>query len=158
MTDAAQIHRQSTVMDLHAHPSTKTYFGDATLTKRQSAKKGFNLTNLRTSHESLVEGGIDILCSAVYVPEQNLKRDCWVFDVGGVRYSLVRVYTIDLDSDNRVDDVGFRLKAPGKPDLAISYLGGDLPGATLPELQLSDEGVIERLCFESRSFEMLETS
>ena len=77
-----------------------------------------------------------------------------VVAVGGVNYSLVRVYTIDLDSDNRVDDVGFRLKAPGKPDLMISYLRGDLPGSSLPELQISDEGVIERLCFETRAFEM----
>ena len=64
------------------------------------------------------------------------------------------VYTIDLDSNNRVDDVGFRLKARRKPDLVISYLRGDPPGGTIPELQLSDEGVIERLCFGIRVFEM----
>ena len=78
--------------------------------------------------------------------------------VRGVSYRLVRVYTIDLNSDNRVDDVGFLLKAQGKPDLAISYLGGDLPAATLPELQLSDESIIERLCFESRALAAQGTS
>ena len=77
-----------------------------------------------------------------------------VIAVGDVSYRLVRVYTIDLDSDNRVDDVGFRLKARRQPDLVISYLRGDLPGGTIPELQLSDEGVIERLCFGNLVFEM----
>ncbi len=84
MPDAAQIHREATVVDLHAHPSTKTYFGNAKLTERQAAKKGFNLTRLRTNHPSLVAGGIDVLCSAIYVPEQNLKKDCWVFELGGI--------------------------------------------------------------------------
>lgn len=84
MPDAVQIHREATVVDLHAHPSMKTYFGDARLTKRQAATKGFSITRLRTSHASLVDGGIDILCSAIYVPEQNLERDCWVFELGGI--------------------------------------------------------------------------
>ncbi len=76
-----------------------------------------------------------------------------VVAVRGVSYRLDRVYTIDLDSDNRVDDVGFRLKAQGKPDLVISYLRGDLPGGSIPDLRLSDEGVIERLCFGSLTIE-----
>ena len=73
--------------------------------------------------------------------------------VGDVSYRLIRAYTIDQDSDNRADDVGFRLKARGKPEFVIFYLRGELPAASLPELQLSDEGVIERLCFGNRVFE-----
>ena len=55
-----------------------------------------------------------------------------VVAVGNVSYSLVRVYTIDLNSDNRVDDVGFRLKARRKPDLVISYFRGNPPPAPCP--------------------------
>ena len=80
--DALRLHAQATVIDLHAHPSLKTYFGSAELKRRQKSKKGFNLTRLRTSYPSLVDGGVDVLCSCIAVPERQLKKDCLVIAAG----------------------------------------------------------------------------
>ena len=62
----------------------KTYFGRARLKRHQKAKKGFHLTRLRTSHPSLVVGGVDVLCSCVVVPEHELRKDCWVIAAGSL--------------------------------------------------------------------------
>ena len=79
-----------TIIDLHAHPSMKTYFGWARLARRQTAGPGFNPLGLRTSYGSLVAGGVDLLGSAVYVPEQQLKGDCIVFPLIGLFSSHLR--------------------------------------------------------------------
>jgi len=81
MTSPAELHARSMIVDLHAHPTMKTYFGDAELKTRYTPGPGMNPFELRTSHPSLVAGGIDVLWSSVYVPEQYLKKDCWVMDV-----------------------------------------------------------------------------
>ena len=56
--------------------------------------------------------------------------------VGGVSYRLARVYTIDLDSDNRVDDVGFRLKTrrtlPSRPSRSRSMASPPPARVALP--------------------------
>jgi hypothetical protein len=69
--------------------------------------------------------------------------------VANVRYRLARVFTLDDDYDGRVENVGFLLRADGRPDLILFYFDAeDRPSAaTVPSLQLSDEREIGRLCF-----------
>jgi len=84
MTDpgqVAEVHARAKPIDLHAHPSTKIYFGKAKLKKRYTPDPGFNPVELRTSYPSMVEGGLGAVCSAVYVPEHYLRKDCWVIDL-----------------------------------------------------------------------------
>lgn len=74
----ATMHAGAMPIDLHAHPATKTYFGNARLKERYTPDPGFNPVELRTSYPSLVDGGVSVVCSSVYVPEHFLKKDCWV--------------------------------------------------------------------------------
>lgn len=69
--------------------------------------------------------------------------------IKGTTYWLSQVYTIDRNGDGITEDVGFRLKAKGKPDLLISYLadGNQISARSLPRLALPDETLIQRLCF-----------
>jgi hypothetical protein len=74
---------------------------------------------------------------------------------GGITYRLYQVYTIDTDGDDRIDNVGFRFRAPGKPDINVRYFepAGRTAGRDLPALRLPDEAVIKELCFGQAIFE-----
>ncbi len=85
-----ELHRRATVVDLHAHPATKTYFGDSKLGGTYTPDPGFNLTELRTSYRSLVAGGVDVLCSSIIVPEHDLRKDCWVIEVASIAIPKLR--------------------------------------------------------------------
>ena len=75
-------------------------------------------------------------------------------DIRGTTYWLSQVFTIDLDGDRRIDNVGFRLKAADSPDLVIRYFADEdhLAARSVPTLKLDDEDVISRLCFGQASF------
>ena len=64
------------VVDLHVHPSLKTWLGSASLARRETAVSGYNPFGLRSSYGSLAAGGVGVLCSSIYVPEHALSRDC----------------------------------------------------------------------------------
>lgn len=68
----------STVIDLHAHPSLKTWLGGKRLGRRQRAKTGFAPLTLRSSYPSLRAGGVGVVWSSIYVPERRLASDCWL--------------------------------------------------------------------------------
>jgi hypothetical protein len=74
--------------------------------------------------------------------------------VGGVRYWLARVFTLDDDHDGRVENVGFQLRADGRADLVLFYFdAADRPSAaSVPSLRLGDEREIGRLCFGQLHF------
>lgn len=76
-------------------------------------------------------------------------------DIRGTTYWLSQVFTIDLDGDRRIDNVGFRLKAADMPELVIRYFAGpgQLAGRSVPTLRLDDEDVISGLCFGQVSFD-----
>ena len=80
----------ATLIDLHAHPSMKTYLTGAHLGQRKTTVKGFNPFTLRTSHGSLADGGVTLLCSAIYVPEHRLKSDCGVIKLISLVHSRLR--------------------------------------------------------------------
>lgn len=66
-------HHQATVVDVHAHPALK-----ASLFRRSLASRGgpaaaaFSPFSLRTSFPRLADGGVDLLFSAIHVPEAPL--------------------------------------------------------------------------------------
>lgn len=74
--EALALHRQATVVDVHAHPSLKV-----SLFRRSLASRGgppaaaFSPFSLRTSFPRLEEGGVDLLLSALHVPEAPLLDD-----------------------------------------------------------------------------------
>lgn len=80
-----------------------------------------------------------------------------VYDIGGTRRALLRVFTVDRDGDGRTENVGFLFRAPGLPDVLMHYFDfPDRPSVkAIPALRLSDERTIGRLCFGQASFEAM---
>ena len=78
-----------------------------------------------------------------------------VYDIGGTRRALLRVFTVDRDGDGRTENVGFLFRAPGVPDVLMHYFDfPERPSAqAIPALRLADERTIGRLCFGQASFE-----
>lgn len=78
----SQGHRKLTtplVVDLHAHPSMKTFFGKSDFARSVKGKKGFNPFGLRTNLPRLAAGRVRVLWSSIYVPEKGLQQDCFLF-------------------------------------------------------------------------------
>lgn len=74
--DPLTLHRQSTLVDLHAHPSLKVNLFHRSLHSRTGpAGAAFWPFSLRTSFPNLREGGVDVLLSAIHVPEAPLLDD-----------------------------------------------------------------------------------
>jgi hypothetical protein len=69
-------------------------------------------------------------------------------DVKGSPYWLSGAFTIDLDGDGRVDNVGFKLKISGRVGNVIRYFEapGRLSGQTIPDLKIANDDDISRLC------------
>ena len=80
-----------------------------------------------------------------------------VYDIGGTRRALLRVFTVDRDGDGRTENVGFLFRAPGVPDVLMHYFDfPDRPSVkAIPALRLADERTIGRLCFGQASFEAM---
>ncbi len=76
---AQKIHDEATIVDLHAHPSMKTVLFRQSL--RQPSwmpARWAGLMNpflLRTNFRNLQKGGVDVLLSTVYPPENQLFED-----------------------------------------------------------------------------------
>ena len=76
--------------------------------------------------------------------------------IEGRKFWLSGVFTIDLNSDGRVDDVGFKIKSEGKVGNILNYFPsteGRLSGKTIPSLKLEDDRDIHRLCPGNITFE-----
>ncbi len=76
--------------------------------------------------------------------------------IEGRKFWLSGVFTIDLNSDGRVDDVGFKINAEGKIGNILNYFPateGRLSGKTIPSLALDDDRDIHRLCPGNITFE-----
>jgi hypothetical protein len=74
--------------------------------------------------------------------------------ISGRDYWLTKVFTIDKDGVDGVEDVGFRLRSDGGDDLLLHYRAGSHShsAARVPSLALADETVISRLCFGQLDF------
>jgi len=71
-----QIHLDSTIVDLHAHPSLKVSLFNRVLTSRFRAGRSFDPFGVRTDFPGLKEGGLDVLLSTVYAPEKGILEEC----------------------------------------------------------------------------------
>ncbi|MDH4046091.1 MAG: hypothetical protein OEW06_16710, partial [Gemmatimonadota bacterium] len=83
---AAAFHLRALVVDLHAHPSLKTVLFGLRLERCHRPGGAFNPLSLRCDLPKLVAGGVNVLCSAVYVPERGLLDDC-----APLRYAMLLV-------------------------------------------------------------------
>ncbi len=70
-----KIHREATLIDLHAHPSIKAYMLKRRLTFNNRATTYFNPLSVRTDLPKLKAGQIDVFHSTLYAPEKELLED-----------------------------------------------------------------------------------
>ena len=75
-TEWKRIHNESTIVDIHAHPSLKVSLFRRMLKFRYPAARGFNPFHLRTDFPKLTDGGVDVLWSSVYTPERGIMDEC----------------------------------------------------------------------------------
>jgi microsomal dipeptidase-like Zn-dependent dipeptidase len=66
----------STIVDLHAHPSLKVSLFNRMLTSRFRASRSFDPFGVRTDFPKLSQGGLDVLLSTVYAPEKGILDEC----------------------------------------------------------------------------------
>ena len=66
----------STIVDLHAHPSLKVSLFNRILTSRFRASRSFDPFGVRTDFPKLSQGGLDVLLSTVYAPEKGILDEC----------------------------------------------------------------------------------
>jgi membrane dipeptidase len=73
--DWEALHREATVVDLHAHPSLKASLFYRALGKRiYPSPRAFDPFAVRTNFPRLREGGVDVLLSSIYVPEIGITH------------------------------------------------------------------------------------
>ena len=74
--------------------------------------------------------------------------------IHGVRYYLSQAFTIDQDNNGVTDNLGFTLKARGKPDMVIRYFAspGQISGRDLPGIGIGNDQPVSRFCFGRADF------
>lgn len=75
--DLMSIHSRALVLDLHAHPSMKTYLFRRKLHQRHRSGKTLDPWAMRVDLPKLKAGGVDVLLNAVYLFEEALFDDCF---------------------------------------------------------------------------------
>jgi microsomal dipeptidase-like Zn-dependent dipeptidase len=71
--DWRQVHYDdSTIVDLHAHPSLKISLFDRVFTAPLHADGAFNPFSFRSNYGNLRQGGVDVLLSVIYPPEREV--------------------------------------------------------------------------------------
>jgi len=89
--DWKQIHYvDSTIVDLHAHPSLKASLFKRVLTSRFRAGRCFAPLSVRTNFPKLKQGGLDVLLSTVYAPEKGIFEECRYLKM--LRYLMPRTW------------------------------------------------------------------
>jgi membrane dipeptidase len=82
MIDWQDIHFNSTVLDLHAHPSFNVSLFNRAITSRfYPSRSAFDPFSVRTNLPTLRKGGVDILMSAVYAPERGIFDECRLLSI-----------------------------------------------------------------------------
>lgn len=69
--------RPQGVLDLHAHPTMKTYMFKKRFWRRHFPPGFMFPVTLRTDFDSLVAGNCEVLCCSVYVVERGWLSDVW---------------------------------------------------------------------------------
>ena len=82
MIDWQDVHLNSTVLDLHAHPSFNVSLFNRAITSRfYPSRSAFDPFSVRTNLPTLRKGGVDILMSAVYAPERGIFDECRLLSI-----------------------------------------------------------------------------
>lgn len=75
--DWKSLHFNATLIDLHAHPSLNVSLFNRNITRRfYPSKNAFDPFSVRTNIPQLQAGGVDVLLSVVYAPEQGIFDEC----------------------------------------------------------------------------------
>jgi len=77
-------------------------------------------------------------------------------EIDGQKFWLAGVFTIDINNDGVVDNVGFKIKTEGKIGNVLNYFPtteGRLAGKTVESLKLEDDRDIRRLCQANLTFD-----
>lgn len=75
LQQARQLHLESPLTDIHAHPGLKAYLLLKDLWGEPEGGARFNPFSLRASFKGLLEGRVGVVWSSAYVPEQELFDD-----------------------------------------------------------------------------------
>ena len=78
---ARRVHFDALVIDVHVHPSLKTYLFKKKLWKTHRSGGAFNPFTMRVDLPKTIAGGVDALVSSVYLPERGLLDDCKVLKI-----------------------------------------------------------------------------
>ena len=75
--DWRTIHKEAAIVDLHVHPSLQQQLFHRNLNVRYVINRAFhaNPLSVRSSFPRLHRGGLDVILSAVYVPERRILKD-----------------------------------------------------------------------------------
>jgi len=65
-----------TLIDLHTHPSLKTYLFNKRLYKKHRSTGKWNPFGMRVDLPKIKKGGVDAILSTVYLPEKKMIDDC----------------------------------------------------------------------------------
>jgi hypothetical protein len=77
VSDWEQVHFNSTLVDLHAHPSLNvSSFHRALTSLLYPSSWAFDPFSVRIDLDKLDKGGVDALLSVVYAPEKGIFEEC----------------------------------------------------------------------------------
>lgn len=87
--EARALHDRAVVVDMHAHPSLKTFLLGEKFHLPHRPPKGMGVFTMQTCLPSLRKGGVNVQVATHYVPEQGLAKDCVVID--GLSRTITKV-------------------------------------------------------------------
>lgn len=98
-SDALAFLRSHFVADLHAHTALKTTFFRRDFYEDHAAPPNTYPFTLRTDAPSLRAGGVNAVCSALYVPEPQLAEDARLLSAAGTLSPSIRRMKKTLDEE-----------------------------------------------------------
>lgn len=87
--EARALHERAVVVDMHAHPSLKTFLLGERFHLPHRPPKGMGVFTMQTCLPSLRKGGIKVQVATHYVPEKGLADDCVLVD--GLSFTISKV-------------------------------------------------------------------
>jgi microsomal dipeptidase-like Zn-dependent dipeptidase len=102
IAEAREFNQLNTVVDIHAHPVLKTYLFDYDLYKKSKNPVTiveFNPFNLQANIPKLLQGGIDVVFSTVYLPERPFIDNS---DILNVSNEILKIFFASLT--DKVED------------------------------------------------------
>ena len=87
-------------IDIHCHPSLKTYLYNSDLSERHIASAGSNPFHVQVDFPKMMEGKVNAILASHYLPEIGLRRECKLVKgiYGGLKF-LFSDITDKLESD-----------------------------------------------------------